>query len=139
MNKRPPTQLVIRRPRRLPSISSAIAGLAIAGMTLAACSSAAGAVKPPTAQHSADFAKNHRVPADARAVAPAIVDETSDSLRQEHLGIDPSAARTPVAAASGASRKGQLRRTAPKAASTSTTFVNETADSLRKEHLIAGR
>jgi hypothetical protein len=160
MYKRPSTQLVGHTVhRRLPTFSTAIAGLAIAALAVSACTSVAGAVNKPTALHSRDFAKNHRVPVTAPAISQVVIDQTQDSLRKEHLGIDPSVAGAP--SAKGSLYKGQLRRTAPVAdqasatfmdpalqaqrrgersvqslaSATSPAFVDDTTDSLRKEHL----
>jgi len=132
MFHRPSTQLVGRNVhRRLPTFSTAIAGLAIAGLTLGACTSVAGAVNKPTANHSRDFAKNHRVPVVAQAAAAIAIDQTQDSLRKEHLGIDPSTAGAPAAKASSRLAAGQLRRTAPKAAS-AVTFMDPALLAQRK-------
>jgi hypothetical protein len=131
MYKRPSTQLVGHTVhRRLPTFSTAIAGLAIAALAVSACTSVAGAVNKPTADHSRDFAKNHRVPVTAPAISQVVIDQTQDSLRKEHLGIDPSVAGAP--SAKGSLYKGQLRRTAPVADQASATFMDPALQAQRR-------
>jgi hypothetical protein len=131
MYKRPSTQLVGHTVhRRLPTFSTAIAGLAIAALAVSACTSVAGAVNKPTALHSRDFAKNHRVPVTAPAIGQVVIDQTQDSLRKEHLGIDPSYAGAP--SAKGSLYKGQLRRTAPVADQASATFMDPALQAQRR-------
>jgi hypothetical protein len=131
MYKRPSTQLVGHTVhRRLPTFSTAIAGLAIAALAVSACTSVAGAVNKPTADHSRDFAKNHRVPVTAPAIGQVVIDQTQDSLRKEHLGIDPSYAGAP--SAKGSLYKGQLRRTAPVADQASATFMDPALQAQRR-------